>query len=655
MAKRKGRAQGLLVADKGNKKARTETESTAAAKSNGSQEAEKATVKRNSKKAARREKKRKLQAKPQEDADDDDESDLPPDEFPADELADADAAALDVDDDEIPGDEFPSDEPLLDAPAAKTRKAKVPSTEAATVDVSKVNGKAGAATPAKPWDVLTTPEARPSPQSSFEWLVWPLTPAEFLSQYWEKKPLHLRRGNAKYYDGLFSKADLDKLLRAKHDIRYGDHINLAKYDPKLKQKVLLNKGERGVKVTSKDVEAAWAAGSSIQAMHPQQYHKPVWSLMAALEPSFGCLFGANSYITPPKHQGFAPHFDDVEVFMLQTEGAKRWRLYTPPEGEEYPLPRSYSRDFKPEELGEPILDCVLEAGDLLYLPRGTVHCGVVDEQARGAAGDGAFSHHLTVSTYQKTSWCQVLEKALSSAVERATAESEEFREGLPVGFLNFMGSWHDCGAGAEAESEDARQTVTDRRSAFKRRLAGLMKRLQDFMDLDEVCDEMAVDYMAYRLPPVKPEESETPAPKIEKKEGDDGEEEDASAVSLQSEVRWLDPTAIRPMISTDPESSETTVMLFHSCGNPREQHMNRAVEAEEDVGCLRFEASTFLPALKFLLAAGSKFVRVKDLPLFLEDDRIALCDNLVTNGLLEHKPGDPATAPTGTLYGGGAS
>merc|ERR1712216_616398 len=82
------------------------------------------------------------------------------------------------------------------------------------------------------------------------------------------------------------------------------------------------------------------------------------------------------------------------------------------------------------------------------------------------------------------------------------------------------------------------------------------------------------------------------------------------------------------MISTDPETSETTVMLFHSCSNPREQHMNRAVEAEEDVGCLRFQASTFLPALKFLLAAGSKYVRVKDLPLLLEDDRVALCENL---------------------------
>ena len=29
------------------------------------------------------------------------------------------------------------------------------------------------------------------------------------------------------------------------------------------------------------------------------------------------MVGANVYLTPPGTQGFAPHWDDVEVFMLQ--------------------------------------------------------------------------------------------------------------------------------------------------------------------------------------------------------------------------------------------------------------------------------------------------------------------------------------------------
>ena len=34
------------------------------------------------------------------------------------------------------------------------------------------------------------------------------------------------------------------------------------------------------------------------------------------------MVGANVYLTPPGTQGFAPHWDDVEVFMLQLGKSK---------------------------------------------------------------------------------------------------------------------------------------------------------------------------------------------------------------------------------------------------------------------------------------------------------------------------------------------
>jgi bifunctional lysine-specific demethylase and histidyl-hydroxylase NO66 len=76
--------------------------------------------------------------------------------------------------------------------------------------------------------------------------------------------------------------------------------------------------------------------------------------------------------TPPNSQGFAPHYDDIETFVLQIEGKKRWRLYAPRNEKEY-FPRISSKNFKQNEIGEPILDIVPEAGDLLYFPRGIIH------------------------------------------------------------------------------------------------------------------------------------------------------------------------------------------------------------------------------------------------------------------------------------------
>lgn len=43
-----------------------------------------------------------------------------------------------------------------------------------------------------------------------------------------------------------------------------------------------------------------------------------------------CMVCPGSYLTPSGTQGFAPHYDDIEAFVMQVEGKKRWRLYKPP-------------------------------------------------------------------------------------------------------------------------------------------------------------------------------------------------------------------------------------------------------------------------------------------------------------------------------------
>lgn len=557
-----------------------------------------------------------------------------------------------ADDETAAAAELPA-ETAVTLPAGKKKKRKTAS-EPAPVEAPKAAVPAG---------VADTAAAQPPPQSPFDenvgpaaaaagalaWLVWPLTPAVFFAEYWEKKPLHLRRGQPAHHREVFSKAALEQHLSAGTPLPYGQRLNLARFDEEAGKKIDLNKGPRGTQAILEDVHAAWAEGATIQAMHMQQFHEPVWRLLAALEAAFGALFGSNSYLTPAGRQGLAPHFDDVEVFMLQLEGSKRWRLWAPPAGEEFPLPREYSRDFAPRELGEPLLDCVLEPGDLLYFPRGTVHAGVATGDAEGGgAAPAAFSHHLTVSTYQRLAWCQLLDRALAGAVGRAAAASPDFREGLPVGFLGYTGSWH-ANVGSRVMTGGVVNTASEvsggGRAAFLRNFKALLRRVEEFVDLDDVCDELGVDFTSARLPPAagakaKAQGGPKTSPEAEAETAPAAaapSSAKARALGPASRVRWVEPSAARLMLGTDPESSEATVMLFHSCANERGGHMSKPVEGEveEDVGCLRFEASTFLPALKQLLALGSASIRCADLALQAESDRVALCENLLEAGLLE--------------------
>jgi len=95
----------------------------------------------------------------------------------------------------------------------------------------------------------------------------------------------------------------------------------------------------------------------------------------------------NAYLTPAGSQGFGTHFDTHDVFVLQTHGAKLWRLYEPshrlPEGAE----TAAEHDSPP---GPVKSTAELRPGDLLYLPRGTPHDATANESA---------SLHLTIGVH----------------------------------------------------------------------------------------------------------------------------------------------------------------------------------------------------------------------------------------------------------------
>ena len=57
------------------------------------------------------------------------------------------------------------------------------------------------------------------------------------------------------------------------------------------------------------------------------------------------IFITCRYLTPSNSQGFAPHYDDIEAFVLQLEGKKHWRLYSPRFDGEV-LPRFSSGKFE---------------------------------------------------------------------------------------------------------------------------------------------------------------------------------------------------------------------------------------------------------------------------------------------------------------------
>ena len=86
-------------------------------------------------------------------------------------------------------------------------------------------------------------------------------------------------------------------------------------------------------------------GCSIRLINPQTFIPKIHKLNATLQEYFQCMTGANVYLTPANSQGCAPHYDDIEAFVLQVEGKKRWKIYKPRNLDEI-LPQLESQSLK---------------------------------------------------------------------------------------------------------------------------------------------------------------------------------------------------------------------------------------------------------------------------------------------------------------------
>ncbi|CAN0620635.1 Cupin 4 family protein [Burkholderia multivorans] len=99
---------------------------------------------------------------------------------------------------------------------------------------------------------------------------------------------------------------------------------------------------------------------------------------------------SSAYVAFGTKDSYRSHWDTRDVFAIQIIGRKRWVLYEP--SLELPLYTQQSRDYEhmypcPTEV---YMDVILEAGDVLYIPRGWWHNPL-------PLGEGTF--HLALGTF----------------------------------------------------------------------------------------------------------------------------------------------------------------------------------------------------------------------------------------------------------------
>lgn len=185
-----------------------------------------------------------------------------------------------------------------------------------------------------------------------------LTPAQFLAEYWQKKPLLIRQAIPKF-SGLLDPNDLAGL--ACEDEVQSRLVQIHKgqwqvtHGP-MSEKTFKRLPEKDWTLLVQGVNHYLPEAADLLAQFNFIPHARLDDLMVSYAPDGG---------------GVGPHLDSYDVFLLQGSGKRHWKISTQTDFtlvEDAPL--RILKNFETEQ------EWVLEAGDMLYLPPHVAHWGV---------------------------------------------------------------------------------------------------------------------------------------------------------------------------------------------------------------------------------------------------------------------------------------
>ncbi|MGC5028592.1 cupin domain-containing protein [Micromonospora sp. DT229] len=250
-------------------------------------------------------------------------------------------------------------------------------------------------------------------------------PEKFATAHWGHTPLLSRAAelpNPAGFTDLLSPDDADELL-SRRGLRT-PFLRVAKDGQVLPAARYTGGGgagaEIGDQVLDEKILELYAGGATLVLQGLHRNWPPLIDFTSELSLAVGQPLQVNAYLTPPGSQGFATHYDTHDVFVLQVDGRKHWRIHPPvlPDPLERQPWGGRADEVAATAAGPATLDVVLGPGDALYLPRGWLHSAQAQESS---------SLHLTVGVRALTRYALV-EELLALATE-----DPRLRATLPFG------------------------------------------------------------------------------------------------------------------------------------------------------------------------------------------------------------------------------
>lgn len=213
------------------------------------------------------------------------------------------------------------------------------------------------------------------------------TPAQFLAQHWQKKPLLVRQAIPKF-TGFLTPQDLCRLA-GRDDAGARVVRDTGHKDPT--RRFRLEQGPFHL-----DANKIPAERWTVLVQHIEDHHDAGWPLLLRFADVVPLSRIGDLMVSWAKAGGsVGAHVDAYDVFLLQGSGRRRWQI---DDGHNRDL---YDGDLQTLKNFRPVEEWILEPGDMLYLPPHIGHHGVAldDNCMTWSIGFTAPSHDQLVHNW----------------------------------------------------------------------------------------------------------------------------------------------------------------------------------------------------------------------------------------------------------------
>jgi len=261
-------------------------------------------------------------------------------------------------------------------------------------------------------------QATLQPRAALKTLLGSLSSKTFFNDYWESKSVLLRGADTGSASLLVTIDNLEEIIsyasihNAQQNLRFvrSEHGKISNHPTPVDSKGHLDIFQ---------IYRLYFEGWTIIVNGVQRLWRPVRDFSVQLEEEIGHTIGVNLYFTPGQSQGFLPHVDGHDVFILQTQGSKTWEVYDSPTA----LPLEHQNTVINEaQLGDATLSTELTAGQALYIPRGWIHRAFTSKES---------SIHLTLGIHADH-WSDLVREVVKFTEDHDV----ELRKALPNGILD---------------------------------------------------------------------------------------------------------------------------------------------------------------------------------------------------------------------------